>query len=107
VRLAQVFANLLNNAAKYTPPDGRIRLDVATEDDRLVLRVSDNGGGFDPTAPRLTPQDYTERVRAVASRTPLSEPVPDADASAVRRAYVDFLLARVSGARTWLPGGAA
>ena len=42
-RLAQVIANLLNNAAKYTPEGGRIELRIEKENDRVVIRVSDNG----------------------------------------------------------------
>jgi signal transduction histidine kinase len=45
-RLAQVIGNLLNNAAKYTPPGGRISLAARTEDDTLVIAVSDNGIGI-------------------------------------------------------------
>jgi signal transduction histidine kinase len=48
VRLAQVVANLLNNAAKFTPPKGRIELSARAEDARVVLRVADNGIGIAP-----------------------------------------------------------
>ncbi|WP_432727368.1 hybrid sensor histidine kinase/response regulator [Variovorax sp. W6] len=47
VRLTQVFANLLNNAAKYTPEGGRI--DVFLESDghgHAVVRVKDSGTGI-------------------------------------------------------------
>ena len=47
-RLVQVIANLLTNAAKYTPPGGRIALMVETQGEQLVLAVSDNGIGIDP-----------------------------------------------------------
>jgi signal transduction histidine kinase len=46
-RLAQVFSNLLNNAAKYTTPGGRIELTAAREHDNAVVRVRDNGIGID------------------------------------------------------------
>jgi PAS domain S-box-containing protein len=46
VRLCQVFANLLNNAAKYTPPGGRIRLAVEVGGGTATVRVSDNGEGI-------------------------------------------------------------
>lgn len=47
-RLAQIVANLLSNALRYTEPDGRVRLRVANEEDRgAVLEVSDTGIGID------------------------------------------------------------
>ncbi len=46
VRLSQVLSNLLNNAAKYTPPGGRIALHVRREGERVEVRVSDNGIGI-------------------------------------------------------------
>ena len=45
-RLAQVLANLLNNAANYTEAGGRIRLSVQKQDGRARLRVSDAGFGI-------------------------------------------------------------
>jgi signal transduction histidine kinase len=46
-RLVQVVANLLNNAAKYTPRGGRIRLAVERDATRVHIRVQDNGIGID------------------------------------------------------------
>ena len=48
VRLCQVFSNLLNNAAKYTPPGGKIRVDVEASGAVATVRVSDNGEGIPP-----------------------------------------------------------
>jgi len=45
-RLEQILSNLLNNAAKYTPNGGRIRLSVAQERDEVLVRVTDNGVGI-------------------------------------------------------------
>ena len=45
-RLAQVLSNVLINAAKYTPPQGRIVLDVEREGEQALIRVSDNGIGI-------------------------------------------------------------
>jgi PAS domain S-box-containing protein len=45
-RLAQVFSNLLNNAARYTPRGGRIRVDAGCEAGEIVARVSDDGLGI-------------------------------------------------------------
>ncbi len=45
-RIAQVVANLLNNAAKYTPAGGRIGLSAQVDDWEAVIAVSDNGIGI-------------------------------------------------------------
>jgi signal transduction histidine kinase len=45
-RIAQIFANLLNNAAKYTPAGGRIQLVAEVERSVLIVRVSDTGIGI-------------------------------------------------------------
>jgi signal transduction histidine kinase len=45
-RLAQIISNLLNNAAKYTAPGGKISLSVRREDRTAVIAVSDNGSGI-------------------------------------------------------------
>jgi CheY-like chemotaxis protein len=45
-RLTQVVANLLNNAAKYTPAGGRITMATAREGADVVVRVTDTGVGI-------------------------------------------------------------
>ena len=47
-RLAQVFANLLNNAAKYTDVGGRIWVQARVDGGNIVVRVKDNGPGLAP-----------------------------------------------------------
>jgi PAS domain S-box-containing protein len=47
-RLQQVFANLLTNAAKYTPREGKIWLKATVEGEQAVVRVKDNGSGIAP-----------------------------------------------------------
>ncbi len=46
VRLTQVFANLLNNAAKYTPRNGSISISAEDHGDSVTVRVRDNGIGI-------------------------------------------------------------
>jgi signal transduction histidine kinase/CheY-like chemotaxis protein len=46
VRLTQVFANLLTNAAKYTDRGGKIRLTAARDGSRAVVSVRDTGIGI-------------------------------------------------------------
>jgi CheY-like chemotaxis protein/anti-sigma regulatory factor (Ser/Thr protein kinase) len=46
VRLTQVLANLLNNAAKYTDPGGRISLTASRDEDCIVVSVRDTGFGM-------------------------------------------------------------
>ena len=46
-RISQVISNLLNNAAKYTPYGGRIRLDVTHSTGEIIVSVTDNGVGIE------------------------------------------------------------
>jgi CheY-like chemotaxis protein len=68
-RLVQVLANLLNNAAKYTPEGGRIVLEMEVEagpeSERVVLCVIDNGIGMTPEVQRGAFELFTQ-----AERTP-------------------------------------
>jgi CheY-like chemotaxis protein len=64
-RLVQALTNLLNNAAKYTPPEGHISVDTVIEGNTACINVRDNGIGIEP--------EMTERVFdlfAQAERTP-------------------------------------
>ncbi len=54
-RLDQVVSSLLTNATKYTPPGGRIRVSVASEEEEAVVRVEDEGIGI---APELLPRIF-------------------------------------------------
>jgi two-component system sensor histidine kinase KdpD len=45
MQLDQVMTNLLENAARHSPADGEIRLAVAPDGDRVVVRVTDRGTG--------------------------------------------------------------
>jgi PAS domain S-box-containing protein len=46
LRIAQVIANVLTNAAKYTPPGGAIRLWAERSGDTASVHISDNGIGL-------------------------------------------------------------
>jgi signal transduction histidine kinase/CheY-like chemotaxis protein len=50
LRISQVVANLLANAAKYTDPGGHIRVRAAREDDEIVIDVIDDGIGIPPAS---------------------------------------------------------
>jgi signal transduction histidine kinase/ActR/RegA family two-component response regulator len=64
-RLVQVISNILNNAAKYTAPGGRLVLAVTVEDGRATVAVRDNGVGI---APEVLP--YIFDLFTQAERTP-------------------------------------
>jgi PAS domain S-box-containing protein len=67
-RLTQVFANLLNNAAKYTEPGGHISVKVSLSDGQVVVAVTDDGLGIDkdllPRIFQLFVQGYRAADRA-------------------------------------------
>jgi signal transduction histidine kinase/CheY-like chemotaxis protein len=54
-RLIQVFSNILNNAAKYTPAHGHISLHLYAENDQVEVAVQDDGIGI---APALQPHIF-------------------------------------------------
>lgn len=54
IRLSQIFSNIINNAAKYTPQEGSIRITVSRDAASLHVAVSDNGAGI--------PKDKLENV---------------------------------------------
>ncbi|MEO6237104.1 MAG: ATP-binding protein, partial [Vicinamibacterales bacterium] len=61
-RLAQVVANLLTNAAKYTDPGGRIDVSAGIHEGRAVVTVSDTGRGIaTETLPRIFEMFSQER----------------------------------------------
>ncbi len=64
-RMAQALSNLLNNAAKYTPPGGHLRLHCWLEDEQLHMAVSDNGVGITPDALGSVFDMFTQAGRSI------------------------------------------
>jgi PAS domain S-box-containing protein len=59
-RLAQVLSNLLNNAARYTAPGGRIVLRTTLEEGSAVIVVEDNGRGFRPETAQMLFEPFVQ-----------------------------------------------
>ncbi|MFM1990834.1 MAG: hypothetical protein RJA99_3791 [Pseudomonadota bacterium] len=49
VRVAQIIGNLLDNASRYTPEDGSIRVEAHDAGDAVEIRVVDDGIGIEPS----------------------------------------------------------
>jgi signal transduction histidine kinase len=65
VRLVQVIANLLTNAARYTPRGGRIDVTWECEQRMAFVRLADNGIGIDPSLlDRVFDMFVQERTRS-------------------------------------------
>jgi signal transduction histidine kinase len=65
-RLRQVFANLLDNAIKYTAEGGHVAISVAPDGDSAVVTFSDTGAGI---APEHLPRIWQRLYRADPSRS--------------------------------------
>jgi signal transduction histidine kinase len=65
-RLRQVFANLLDNAIKYSPDGGSVHIAVSRQDDLAVVTVADTGAGI---APEHLPRIWDRLYRGDASRS--------------------------------------
>jgi signal transduction histidine kinase len=68
-RIAQIISNLLHNAAKFTPPGGAIRVELAQDGDAVVVRVIDSGAGILP--------EQLERVFDMFSRIARNGAAPE------------------------------
>ncbi len=66
-RIAQVFANLLGNAIKFTPAGGAITVASSDDGDHVTFTVSDTAGGIDPVAlPHVFDRFWKSKERAEA-----------------------------------------
>jgi signal transduction histidine kinase/CheY-like chemotaxis protein len=65
-RLVQSVANILNNAAKYTPKAGSIALRLDSGDGRMLLTVRDNGSGMPPELVPNVFDLFTQGARTLA-----------------------------------------
>jgi signal transduction histidine kinase len=69
-RIAQVVSNLLNNAAKYTPPGGKITVTARADVDVVTIVVSDNGIGV--------PADMQSRIFEIFTQVQAEDARPQA-----------------------------
>jgi signal transduction histidine kinase len=65
-RVAQIFTNLLNNAANYTPPGGDIAVDVAADAREVRVAIRDNGIGIAPDKLRQVFEMFVQAERSLA-----------------------------------------
>jgi len=64
-RMVQVLTNLLTNAAKYTPVNGNIIVHLSTEDDSVLVAVSDDGIGITPELLPRVFELFTQAERTI------------------------------------------
>jgi two-component system sensor histidine kinase/response regulator len=63
-RMVRVIDNLVSNAIKYTPQQGRVSVEAEINEDEVIIRVSDNGLGIPPESiPRLFDAFYRVKTR--------------------------------------------
>ena len=64
VRLVQVMCNLLENASKYTPDGGSVRVGVTGDAREVIVTVSDSGIGISPSALPLVFEPFVQEPAA-------------------------------------------
>ncbi len=69
-RLEQVLDNLIDNAAKYSPAGGTIRLDVQPEGEGVLVEVQDEGIGLPPGTTETIFEPFARAPNAVDRRLP-------------------------------------
>jgi PAS domain S-box-containing protein len=65
-RLAQVFGNLLSNAAKFTPAGGLVKIAARADDGHAVVRVRDTGPGVAPDVLTTIFEPFTQAKQTLA-----------------------------------------
>ena len=98
MQIDQVMTNLLENAARHSPPDGDIRLSVKQAGDDVVVRVADTGPGVPP--------EDRERVFEAFYR---GASIPDSPGTGLGLAIANAIVKAHDG-RVWIedtPGGGA
>jgi two-component system sensor histidine kinase ChvG len=60
-RLAQVFANLIDNAVSFSPPGGTVTVALATGPEEVTVTVTDEGSGITGDVSRIFQRFYTDR----------------------------------------------
>ncbi len=60
-RLAQVFANLVDNAVSFSPPGGVVTVAVSTEGETIKISITDEGPGITGDVTRIFQRFYTDR----------------------------------------------
>jgi heavy metal sensor kinase len=104
-KLQRVIANLIDNAIKYTPDSGQIRVNLRREPGRICVEVSDTGIGI---APENLPRIFERFYRCDESRHQAGNGLGLSLAQAIARAHggglsVDSLPGRGSVFRLVLP----
>jgi signal transduction histidine kinase len=70
-RLHQLFANLLDNAARHSPPGGTVTVRAERHDDTVLLAVADEGAGIPPADRDRVFERFTRGERAADGGTGL------------------------------------
>ncbi len=60
-RLAQVFANLIDNAVSFSPEGGTVRVELATDPEVITVTVTDEGRGITGDVSKIFQRFYTDR----------------------------------------------
>jgi hypothetical protein len=66
-KVAQILLNLLSNAAKFTPPGGRVTIECAAANGRVTLTVADTGPGVPPEQRAAIFEPFVQLGRSLTS----------------------------------------